>query len=327
MEQMLLPLIVTWALGMVVVPLLIPMLKRLKFGQNIRAEGPKQHLKKSGTPTMGGLAFLVILIVAMLIFAEYNFTMLLAVGITLLYGLLGFLDDFIKTVKKRSLGLRAKEKMAGEILIALLLILGSVLVLGRGTTLNLFGFVVEAGVFYYILAFILIAGVTNGVNLNDGLDGLAAGVSFFVYLGYAMISYHCIEHPPFVGIDYTVLTVFAAVMAGICLAFLFFNHYPAKVFMGDTGSLFLGGGLSVLSILTGTEFLLVILGGIYVIEVLSVMIQVSSFKLTGKRVFRMTPIHHHFEQLGWKETKVVIMFWLGSLICVALGLMLYFRCF
>lgn len=327
MEQMLLPLIVTWALGMVVVPLLIPMLKRLKFGQNIRAEGPKQHLKKSGTPTMGGLAFLVILIVAMLIFAEYNFTMLLAVGITVLYGLLGFLDDFIKTVKKRSLGLRAKEKMAGEILIALLLILGSVLVLGRGTTLNLFGFVVEAGVFYYILAFILIAGVTNGVNLNDGLDGLAAGVSFFVYLGYAMISYHCIEHPPFVGIDYTVLTVFAAVMAGICLAFLFFNHYPAKVFMGDTGSLFLGGGLSVLSILTGTEFLLVILGGIYVIEVLSVMIQVSSFKLTGKRVFRMTPIHHHFEQLGWKETKVVIMFWLGSLICVALGLMLYFRCF
>lgn len=327
MEQMLLPLIVTWALGMVVVPLLIPMLKRLKFGQNIRAEGPKQHLKKSGTPTMGGLAFLVILIVAMLIFAEYNFTMLLAVGITVLYGFLGFLDDFIKTVKKRSLGLRAKEKMAGEILIALLLILGSVLVLGRGTTLNLFGFVVEAGVFYYILAFILIAGVTNGVNLNDGLDGLAAGVSFFVYLGYAMISYHCIEHPPFVGIDYTVLTVFAAVMAGICLAFLFFNHYPAKVFMGDTGSLFLGGGLSVLSILTGTEFLLVILGGIYVIEVLSVMIQVSSFKLTGKRVFRMTPIHHHFEQLGWKETKVVIMFWLGSLICVAIGLMLYFRCF
>lgn len=327
MEQMLLPLIVTWALGMVVVPLLIPMLKRLKFGQNIRAEGPKQHLKKSGTPTMGGLAFLVILIVAMLIFAEYNFTMLLAVGITVLYGFLGFLDDFIKTVKKRSLGLRAKEKMAGEILIALLLILGSVLVLGRGTTLNLFGFVVEAGVFYYILAFILIAGVTNGVNLNDGLDGLAAGVSFFVYLGYAMISYHCIEHPPFVGIDYTVLTVFAAVMAGICLAFLFFNHYPAKVFMGDTGSLFLGGGLSVLSILTGTEFLLVILGGIYVIEVLSVMIQVSSFKLTGKRVFRMTPIHHHFEQLGWKETRVVIMFWLGSLICVAIGLMLYFRCF
>lgn len=327
MEQMLFALIVAWGIGMVVVPLLIPMLKRLKFGQNIRAEGPKQHLKKSGTPTMGGLAFWVILIVTMLIFAEHNFTMILSVGITVLYGALGFLDDFIKTVKKRSLGLRAKEKMAGEIVIAFLLILGAVFFLGRGTTLNLFGLTVEAGVFYYILAFILIAGVTNGVNLNDGLDGLASGVSFFVYLGYALISYHCIEEPPFVGVDYEVLTVFAAVMAGICLSFLFFNRYPARVFMGDTGSLFLGGGLAVLSILTGTEILLVILGGVYVMEALSVMIQVTSFKLTGKRVFRMTPIHHHFEQLGWKETKVVVMFWLGSLICVAIGLMLYFRCF
>ena len=310
---------------MVVVPLLIPMLKRLKFGQNIRAEGPKQHLKKSGTPTMGGLAFIFILILSMLIFGEYNFTKLMAVGITVLYGCLGFLDDFIKTVKKRSLGLRAYQKMAGEIAIALFLIIGSVTILGRGTELNLFGFVFEAGVFYYVLAFILIAGVTNGVNLNDGLDGLAAGVSFFVYLGYGMIAYHCIEHPPIAGVDYAVLTAFAAVMAGICLAFLFFNHYPAKVFMGDTGSLFLGGGLAVLSILTCTEFLLVILGAVYVIEALSVMIQVTSFKTTGKRVFLMTPIHHHFEQLGWKETKVVIMFWVASLVCVAWGLVLYFN--
>jgi len=325
MKQLLLALFAAWGIGMVVVPLLIPMLKRLKFGQNIRAEGPKQHLKKSGTPTMGGLAFIFILILSMLIFGEYNFTKLMAVGITVLYGALGFLDDFIKTVKKRSLGLRAYQKMAGEIAIALFLIVGSVLILGRGTELNLFGFVFEAGVFYYVLAFILIAGVTNGVNLNDGLDGLAAGVSFFVYLGYGMIAYHCIEHPPIAGVDYAVLTAFAAVMAGICLAFLFFNHYPAKVFMGDTGSLFLGGGLAVISILTCTEFLLVILGAVYVIEALSVMIQVASFKTTGKRVFLMTPIHHHFEQLGWKETKVVIMFWVASLLCVALGLVLYFN--
>lgn len=325
MKELLLALFAAWGVGMVVVPLLIPMLKRLKFGQNIRAEGPKQHLKKSGTPTMGGLAFLVILVLVMLIFGEYNFTKLLAVGITVLYGALGFLDDFIKTVKKRSLGLRAYQKMAGEIAIALFLILGSVMILGRGTALNLFGFVFDAGIFYYILAFILIAGVTNGVNLNDGLDGLAAGVSFFVYLGYGMIAYHCIDNPPFAGVDYVVLTAFAGVMAGICLAFLFFNHYPAKVFMGDTGSLFLGGGLAVLSILTGTEFLLVILGAVYVIEALSVMIQVGSFKLTGKRVFLMTPIHHHFEQLGWKETKVVVMFWVASLVCVGLGLVLYFH--
>ena len=326
MEHMLFALIATWVMGMLVIPALIPVLKRLKFGQNIRSEGPKQHLKKSGTPTMGGIAFVLVLIIAMLIFGNYNFTLLLAVGITVLYGLLGFTDDYIKTAKKRSLGLRAYQKMAGEILIAVLLILGSALVLDRGTGLALPGAgVADIGIFYYILAFILIAGVTNGVNLNDGLDGLAAGVSFFVYLGYAMIAYYCIDHPPFASVDYAVLMVFAAVMAGICLAFLFFNHYPAKVFMGDTGSLFLGGGLAVLSILTGTELLLIVMGGVYVIEALSVMIQVTSFKLTGKRVFRMTPIHHHFEQLGWKETKVVLMFWIVSVIFVACGLLIYFK--
>lgn len=326
MEHMLFALIATWVMGMLVVPALIPVLKRLKFGQNIRSEGPKQHLKKSGTPTMGGIAFVLVLILAMLIFGNYNFTTLLAVGITVLYGLLGFTDDFIKTVKKRSLGLRAYQKMLGEILIAVLLILGSVVALGRGTGLALPGAgFMDIGPFYYVLAFILVAGVTNGVNLNDGLDGLAAGVSFFVYLGYAMIAYYCIDHPPFVAVDYSVLMVFAAVMAGICLSFLFFNHYPAKVFMGDTGSLFLGGGIAVLSILTGTELLLIIMGGVYVIEALSVMIQVTSFKLTGKRVFRMTPIHHHFEQLGWKETKVVLMFWVVAVIFVACGLLIYFK--
>lgn len=325
MEHIIFALIATWILGMIIVPALIPFLKRLKFGQNVRSDGPQTHLKKSGTPTMGGIAFIVILILAMLFFGNYNFTMLLTVGITVLYGLLGFLDDFIKTVKKRSLGLRAKEKMAGEIAIAVFLILGAVLVLDRGTSLNFFGIVVGAGVFYYILAFILIAGVTNAVNLTDGLDGLAAGISFFVYLGYAMIALHCMENPPFPNVDYGVLAAFAAVMAGICLAFLFFNHYPAKVFMGDTGSLFLGGGLAVLSILTGTEFLLVIMGAVYVTEALSVMIQVTSFKLTGKRVFLMTPIHHHFEQMGWKETKVVIVFWSTAVLCVAAGLLLYFN--
>ena len=176
-----------------------------------------------------------------------------------------------------------------------------------------------------MLAFILIAGVTNGVNLNDGLDGLAAGVSFFVYLGYAMISFYCIEHPPFSAVDYSALTVFAAVMAGICLSFLFFNRYPAKVFMGDTGSLFLGGGIAVISILTGTELLLIVMGGVFVIEVLSVMIQVIGFKLTGKRVFRMAPLHHHFEQLGWKETDVVLSFWAASFLLVVGGLLIYFK--
>lgn len=326
MKYLLFALVIAWVIGIISIALIIPLLKRLKFGQNIRVDGPKQHLRKSGTPTMGGITFAVTLVLAMLFLCDFNLTSLLAVGITLLYGLLGFLDDFIKTVKKRNLGLRAYQKMAGEILIAALLIFGAVEVLGRGTALALplKGFT-EVGIIYYILAFILIAGVTNGVNLNDGLDGLAAGVSFFVYLGYGMISYYCIEHPPFANVDYMTLTVFAAVMAGICLAFLFFNHYPAKVFMGDTGSLLLGGGVAVLSILTGTELLLVIMGGVFVMEALSVMIQVTSFKLTGKRVFLMAPLHHHFEQLGWKETKIVVLFWAASLLFVLCGLLIYFK--
>lgn len=326
MKYLLFALVIAWGIGLLLIPSIIPLLKRLKFGQNIRSDGPRQHLKKSGTPTMGGAAFAVILVLSMLFLADLGVTSLLAVGITLLYGLLGFLDDFIKTVKKRSLGLRAYQKMFGEIVIAALLIYGAVITLGRGTQLFFPGFgFTEIGGIYYLLAFVLIAGVTNGVNLNDGLDGLAAGVSFFVYLGYALISYYCIQHPPFGAVDYTALTVFASVMAGICLAFLFFNRYPAKVFMGDTGSLFLGGGIAVLSILTGTELLLVIMGGVFVIEVLSVLIQVIGFKLTGKRVFRMAPLHHHFEQLGWKETNVVLSFWVASLLLVVGGLLIYFK--
>lgn len=326
MKYLLFSLVVAWGIGLLLIPSTIPLLKRLKFGQNIRTDGPQQHLKKSGTPTMGGIAFAVILLLSMLFLADIGATSLLAVGITLLYGLLGFLDDFIKTVKKRSLGLRAYQKMSGEIIIAALLIYGAVVILGRGTALALPGYgFTEVGGFYYILAFILIAGVTNGVNLNDGLDGLAAGVSFFVYLGYALISHYCIEHPPFTTVDYTALTIFAAVMAGICLSFLFFNHYPAKVFMGDTGSLLLGGGIAVLSILTGTELLLIVMGGVFVVEALSVIIQVIGFKLTGKRVFLMAPIHHHFEQLGWKETKVVLSFWSASLLLVVCGLLIYFK--
>jgi phospho-N-acetylmuramoyl-pentapeptide-transferase len=326
MKYLLFALVVAWGIGLLLIPSTIPLLKRLKFGQNIRTDGPQQHLIKSGTPTMGGIAFAVVLVLSMLFLADIGMTSLLAVGIALLYGLLGFLDDFIKTVKKRSLGLKAYQKMSGEIIIAGLLIYSAVVYLGRGTTLALPGYgFTEVGIFYYILAFILIVGVTNGVNLNDGLDGLAAGVSFFVYLGYTLISYYCIEHPPFPMVDYTVLTIFGAVMSGICLSFLFFNHYPAKVFMGDTGSLLLGGGIAVLSILTGTELLLIVMGGVFVVEALSVMMQVASFKLTGKRVFLMAPLHHHFEQLGWKEIKVVFSFWLGSLLFVLSGLFIYFK--
>lgn len=314
-------------LGVILVPLTIPILRRLKFGQMIREEGPQSHLKKSGTPTMGGIVFVVILLISMLFWGEMDGTLLLALVITILYGLLGFADDFIKTVKRRSLGLKAYQKLLGEVVIAVLLIFGAVVGLGRGTGLALpfYDGFWPGGVVYLILAFILVAGVTNGVNLTDGLDGLAAGTSFFAYLGYSFIAISCVANPPFPDVNYINLTIFAAVMSGICLSFLVFNVHPAKVFMGDTGSLLLGGGLAVLAILTGAELLLVIFGGVFVIEALSVMIQVTSFKLRGKRVFLMTPIHHHFEQKGWRETRVVWVFWLMGFVFMVLGLLIYYN--
>lgn len=312
--------------GLLLAPITIPVLRRLKFGQMIRKEGPQAHFKKSGTPTMGGIIFLVNMLIMTAFWGRFDATMLLALGVTTLYGILGFCDDFIKTVKKRSLGLKASQKLTGEVLIAVLLIGGACWGLGRGSGLALpfyEGFW-PGGVTYYILAFILVAGVTNGVNLTDGLDGLAAGTCFFAYLGYGFIALSCIENPPFDQVNYVNLTVFAAVMAGICLAFLFFNFHPAKAFMGDTGSLLLGGGLAVLAILTGAELLLIVIGGVFVIETLSVMIQVTSFKLRGKRVFLMTPLHHHFEQKGWRETKVVLAFWLVGFLLMVCGLLIYF---
>ncbi len=322
------PLVTAVIVGIILAVVAIPILKKLNFGQNVRTDGPRSHLKKSGTPTMGGVIFIINLILVTLFWGDMSATMWFAVIFTTLYGLLGFTDDFLKTLHGKSLGLRAWQKMAGEILIAVLLIFGATLWLDRGTTLTVpFVGPWDGGVFYYILAFILVAGVTNGVNLNDGMDGLAAGTSFFAYVGYGIIAYHCIESPPFAGISYVGLTVFAGVMAGICLSFLVFNHHPAKVFMGDTGSLFLGGGLAVLSILTGTELLLIVIGGVYVIEALSVMIQVVGYKLTKKRVFPMAPIHHSFEVengLGWGENKTVIVFWLAALVFMCLGLLIYF---
>lgn len=328
MKQFLWPMITAVVIGIILGMIAIPILKKLNFGQNIRTDGPKAHLKKSGTPTMGGLIFIINMIVVTLFWGDFGATMWFAIIFTTLYGLLGLADDMIKTVFHRSLGLRAWQKMGGEILIAVLLIFLATIGLGRGTDLLLpFAGSWEAGAFYYVLAFILVAGVTNGVNLNDGMDGLAAGTAFFAYLGYGIIAYSCISQPPVAGVSYVTLTVFAGAMAGLCLGFLVFNHHPAKVFMGDTGSLFLGGGLAVLSILTKTELLLIVIGGVYVIEALSVMIQVVGFKLTHKRVFPMAPIHHSFEVqngLNWKETKVVFVFWLAAFVFMALALWIYF---
>ncbi|MGI6685995.1 MAG: phospho-N-acetylmuramoyl-pentapeptide-transferase [Bacillota bacterium] len=324
MKIALMCMVTAWLIGIVLGPILIPLLRVLKFGQLVRSDGPKGHLKKAGTPTMGGLIFIIAMVGALLIWSDLSIEVLLSIGMVLGFGLLGLLDDLIKVVLKRPLGLKARAKILGQFLLALLLIYTSVNILGRGTELimPLTGEKWDFGVWYYLIALVLVVGTTNAVNLTDGLDGLAAGCTFFVCLGYLIICLLAVARPPVLSLNFIDLALFAAALSGGCLAFLFFNRYPAKVFMGDTGSLALGGGIASLAILTKTELVLPILGGIFVIETISVMLQVLSFRLTGRRIFRMSPLHHHFELLGWRETRVVYVFWTLAAFFVFLGLIL-----
>lgn len=320
-----LTLLITLVLG----PFLIPVLRILKFGQQIRQEGPQGHFKKAGTPTMGGIIFLVGIIAGAILMSEKptSLEMVTLVGTTLGFGLLGFMDDFIKVVMRRSLGLRAYQKLIGQFGLALILSLLAVKGLGRGTDVQIpFTTIhLELGLFYYPLAAFIIVWITNAVNLTDGLDGLAAGTTMIAGLAYVVIALLA----AFQGGGVTILAhdsdlaVFAAAVVGGSLGFLRFNAYPARVFMGDTGSLALGGALAGLAVLTKSELVLIILGGIYVMEALSVIIQVISFQTTGKRVFRMSPLHHHFELGGWSEWKVVLVFWSVAIICGVLGIIAY----
>lgn len=318
-----LALLITLALG----PFLIPVLRILKFGQNVRDDGPKRHLKKAGTPTMGGIIFLTGIIVSSLVMAEKptSLEMVTLVGITLGYGLIGFVDDYIKVVMHRSLGLRAYQKLIGQFGFAFVLMWVSVQWLGRGTDVAIpfTSIHLELGWFYYFLISLVIVLMTNAVNLTDGLDGLAAGSTMFAGVAYVVISLLAAIHGVAVLAHETDMAVFSAALVGGVLGFLRFNSYPARVFMGDTGSLALGGALAALAVLTKSEFTLILVGGLFAIEALSVIIQVASFKTTGKRVFRMSPLHHHFELLGWSEWKVVIVFWFVAGICAALGVVGY----
>ncbi len=295
-------------------PLLIPVLRRLKFGQSIRQEGPQRHYAKAGTPTMGGIIILIALLIPSLFYGGKSAEVLLALFVTFGHGLIGFLDDFIKVVLKRSLGLKARQKLVGQIIMAAALAYIAAVYMGRGTDLwiPILGIQLDLGPFYYILIFLVLVGTTNAVNLTDGLDGLAAGTTTIAALAYGAI---CLVFGKF---D---LAVFCVALAGAALGFLRFNAHPAKVFMGDTGSLALGGALAAVAVMTKTELLLVLVGGVFVVEALSVIVQVISFKSTGKRVFLMSPIHHHFELSGWSETKVVTVFWLAGIVCSAVALL------
>ena len=297
-------------------PFFIPWLHKLKFGQSIREEGPQSHQAKSGTPTMGGIMIILGIVIGTLAAAPWNAEILLALFITLGHFALGFLDDYIKVVKKRNLGLKAKQKLLGQIAIAVVTIYIGTKELGIDTSiwLPVLNANVDIGLGYYLLVLFVLVGTSNAVNLTDGLDGLASGTMAVAASCYGVVC---------ALTGHSDLALFCVTIVAACLAFLRFNAHPAKVFMGDTGSLALGGALAAVGILTHTEILLVVIGLVFVCEALSVIMQVTYFKATGgKRIFRMSPIHHHFELGGWSETKVVMVFWSVGLLAGIAGLML-----
>lgn len=312
-KTVLLPIITAFIIAVVIAPILIPLLKRLKFGQAIRTDGPQSHLKKSGTPTMGGFIFLfstLITTIIGLIFWDnlvINRTLLMLVIPLFGCSFIGFIDDFIIVVKKDNNGLRPKHKMLGLTLIAaaFLYLFVTTGIAGFPTVINLGIFSIDFAWGYGIWVLILIVGSSNATNLTDGLDGLLGGCSLIVFAVFGMIAL-MLE-------DYTVAW-FAFIMVGALAGFLVFNLNPAKVFMGDTGSLGLGALMAAMVMILGHDWLLVVVGFVFVIETLSVILQVAYFKKTGgKRLFKMAPLHHHFEESGWSERKVVFVFWMITL--------------
>ena len=314
-RQMAITAAIAFIIMIIGTPLMIPILKKIKAGQSIREDGPKSHMVKSGTPTMGGLVIIAAVLITCLTAGKITTDMVIIISAFVAFGVLGFLDDFVKVTLKRNLGLTAKQKFLLQILIAVCLALYQSKVSVYGTTVFI-PFVnnyLDFGIWYIpFVAFVVVA-MVNSVNLTDGLDGLASGVTFIVAIFLALVGS---------AFGFTTTSVFCSAMAGACLGFLLFNKHPAKVFMGDTGSLALGGGIAAAAIMMNIELIIPIAGGIFVAETVSVILQVASFKLRGKRIFKMAPLHHHFELSGWKETKVVMVFWMVTFILCAISLLI-----
>lgn len=305
--------IIIFAFLMVVVitPVVIPLLHKLKFGQVVRSEGPKSHLKKMGTPTMGGVIFLVTMALVAFLYAKINFRIIALILVTLLFGLIGFIDDFIKIIKKRKDGLYPMQKMFGLILVATAFSFYAKEYIGTEIMIPFIDSTVNLGYLYIPFAILVLISATNAVNITDGLDGLAAGISIIVITFFMLVTRKIA--------DYEYVSIFSAIMVGCLLGFLMYNKNPAKIFMGDTGSLALGGAIGGISLCMKNPLILIIVCGVCVIETLSVAIQVLSFKFRGKRVFKMAPIHHHFELSGFSERKVVAIFWGVSVILCVVG--------
>lgn len=330
--QIFLTFIVSLALTMIVMPLFIKLLKRNQIGQQVRADGPQGHLVKQGTPTMGGVVILLMMTASIFLVGIPDARLLLVLGATLLTGVLGFVDDASKVAKERSLGLLPHQKMAALIVISVAFCLIAVNYLGISpyVTIPFANINVDFGVLtttlpigdgfdipwlYVLLIFLLMAGMSNAVNLTDGLDGLAGGTITITMFFMAVIAFMA---------DQLDLAVFAVAAAGACVGFLWFNCFPAKIFMGDTGSLALGTAFAAIAVITKTELFSIIIGFLFVAEACSVIIQVVHFKRTRKRVFLMAPIHHHFEKKGWSETTVVIRFWIICGLFAGFGFAVYF---
>ncbi|HEV7845711.1 MAG TPA: phospho-N-acetylmuramoyl-pentapeptide-transferase [Thermoleophilaceae bacterium] len=298
-------------------PKFIDYLRLKEFGQQIREDGPAGHHGKAGTPTMGGVLIFVAIAVPFLILSEYRAASLAVLGTALAMAALGFADDVIKLRRRRSLGVSGKTKLIVQALTAIALWIAVTEYVGLNDTLRLrvVDLTVDLGFAYPILIFLVLAGATNGVNLTDGLDGLAAGCAAIVLLTFTVMT--------FITRGQQDLALLSACLVGACVGFLWFNSFPASVFMGDTGSLGLGGAIAALAVMTKTELLLIVIGGIFVIEALSVAIQVFAFQRFRRRVFLMAPIHHHFELAGWSETKIILRFWIIAAICAAIGFTLF----
>jgi phospho-N-acetylmuramoyl-pentapeptide-transferase len=304
--------VIVLLLGIIV----IPALKTFKFGQSIREEGPKSHLKKSGIPTMGGIMFIISTAITVIIVSpKMTGAAIDAVITTVGFGLIGFVDDILKIKRKKNLGLKAYQKLIGQIAFAFILVYfaytnGNI---GSGIHIPYTNIMFDLGIWYIPFMIFVVVAIVNGVNLTDGLDGLASSVTIIVGVFFVIVTY---------GLHMTDLSIFCGALVGGLLGFLKYNSYPAQVFMGDTGSLALGGAISAMAVLLKMPFIIVIVGIIYVVENLSVVLQVGYFKLTGgKRLFKMAPLHHHFELKGWHETKVVAVFSIITAIFCLLGLL------
>jgi phospho-N-acetylmuramoyl-pentapeptide-transferase len=309
-------LALAFMITVIVCPFFIRKMIKRQYGQQIREEGPGRHTAKAGTPTMGGLVIVIAAVVASILATGFSPLPLIVLPVFVGCGLLGFLDDYLKIVRKQSLGLKARSKLAGMVFISAVFIL----------LLYLFGFysalvslpflklIIDMGFVYPLFVLLLITGFSNSVNLTDGIDGLAAGTVVFALAAYSYISYQA-------GLP--ALSAFCAALVGACLGFLVFNCHPARLFMGDVGSLSLGGALAAVAVLTKTEILVLVIGAVFVLEAFSVILQVFSFQLTGRRIFLMSPLHHHFELKGWSEWRVVSFFWLASMIFALIGLYQY----